>query len=442
MSESAAVQNATIKVYKCPSCGGAVKYSASTGELTCAWCANTYDAASLEVKEVSTQLEGYQCPECGAQLMSDNFIAADTCPYCGNNEIAPQRFEGAFEPDYIIPFTVSKKKAIDCYEAALREKDYLPDDYIAEDRIVSILGTYVPFWLVDGVLDFDYTYKTVKHRSKQSDLVKYHHRVGTYDVVRLPADGSERMADDMMDSIEPYDYSALLPFTTDYLPGFVAERYTVESDDVLGRLANRVARSAAVEATKTVTYDFSERTLEQDRFHAYLHQNKVEQVLLPVWLIVVSYRDEKYLIGVNGQTGKVAVNLPLDQKKQAKKARELAVKRSWWFALLMFSPAIISFIYGWNKNGHETLVTPFIEWANGTYSDDGTLNAAILILVLIFVGLGASLWYGRHSFLEAKEEVRKTMQNVEESRDASVFGTMTITLSELGKGPLSEPAES
>lgn len=421
----------TLDVYKCPSCGGAVGFDATTGSLACKWCGNTYDPGNLEPKRVSAELAGYLCPECGAQLMADDFIVADTCPYCGNNEIALQRFEDDFRPDYVIPFALTKRQAIECYESTLAQKLYLPDDFVSHGKIISVQGTYVPFWLLSGVLDFDYTYVTTRHKSKGGSVVHRHRRAGTYEFNRLPADGSQHMPDDMMDSIEPYDYGALVPFSPEYLPGFIAERYTIGPDSVNERIDLRLTISASREAQKTITEYYSSIRGDKDHFTYITHRDRVDQALMPVWLIVISYNGRKYLVGVNGQTGKVAANLPIDEGKQRRAARRMTPKGMLPLAPILLFPCLVFSGYAAYDLGFDVLAASLAGIMGGSPPEDAvTFRSTICFVAGIVIGVILMLIVARGAYKDAKERIRQSMQNVEESIDASRFSTMTITQSE------------
>ncbi len=414
-------ENATLEVYKCPSCGGAVRFDAATGSLTCMWCRNVYDAEALETKRVSASLEGYLCPECGAELMADDFIAADTCPYCGNNEVAPHRFEGEFEPDSIIPFAISKQQAVECYESYIAQKDYLPDDFIATSRIGSVQGAYVPFWLKDGVVNFDCTYKSQKKDAgKNSYSERYFRRAGTYEYARIPADGSERMPDDMMDSIEPYDLDERVPFSTEYLPGFMAERYTVDAEGVDDRIGNRMCVSAILAAKETAPGLDRGPFIEGDHCTTRFLNGHEEQTLLPVWLIVIAYGGEKYLAGINGQTGKVAINLPIDEKKQTDAAFKGTIKKElpWTLPFFLVGIAIAIAIL---------VIAP---------PSAGMYYAAAVFALL---PIACCAWYFPNRYKREKRKVQENMQNVREAKLSGDYdpNCMTLTLSEQGMGPLS-----
>ena len=47
----------------------------------------------------------------------------------------------------------------------------------------------------------------------------------------VPADGSRKMDDTLMESIEPYDFKDAVPFQQAYLAGYLADRYDVNVDE-------------------------------------------------------------------------------------------------------------------------------------------------------------------------------------------------------------------
>ena len=74
--------------------------------------AQSNDSAQAENK---TEEEAviYNCPSCGAQVVTTASTAATTCFYCQNPVVLGGRLSGEFKPDRVIPFKLSKQKAID-----------------------------------------------------------------------------------------------------------------------------------------------------------------------------------------------------------------------------------------------------------------------------------------------------------------------------------------
>ena len=130
---------------------------------------------------------------------------------------------------------------------------------------------------------------------------------------QIPVDGSEKAPDDLMESVEPFDYSAVVPFQTAYLSGYMADRYDVNADKCRTRAQERAKRSVENALRSTVS---GYNTVTPEICNVRLEHPSAKYVLCPVWLLTSSYNGETYLFAVNGQTGKIAGNMPLNKKAQ------------------------------------------------------------------------------------------------------------------------------
>jgi hypothetical protein len=128
----------------------------------------------------------------------------------------------------------------------------------------------------------------------------------------LPADASTKMPDDLMESLEPFDMSESDSFKTDYLSGYVADKYDVPQEDVLPRMRKRISKSIEEAFGKKVEgyNEFMLRGSEIDTV-----KSDVNYVLFPVWLFNLAWEGKRYTFAMNGQTGKVAGNIPVDEVK-------------------------------------------------------------------------------------------------------------------------------
>ena len=137
-------------------------------------------------------------------------------------------------------------------------------------------------------------------------------RAGSIAFEKIPVDASSKMPDDYMDSIEPYDYTELKPFSTAYLPGFLADKYDVSVEDSRNRADRRCAGSLADALEKTVTgYASCKETARSIQ----LKRGKVHYALLPVWILNTRWEGKDFLFAMNGQTGKLVGNLPVSTKR-------------------------------------------------------------------------------------------------------------------------------
>ncbi len=332
---------AAILEYKCPCCGGVIEYDSTSQQMKCPYCDTVFDeetlrgyddvlkqdkeddmvwetAAGSEWQEGETEgMAVYTCQSCGGEIVADSVTGATKCPYCDNPVIMTKQFAGDLRPDYVIPFKLDKKAA----KAALRKhfegKRLLPKVFKDENHIDEIKGIYVPFWLFDADADANIRYKATRVRVWSDSDYDYTetshyavHRAGNIGFERVPVDGSTRMEDDLMESIEPFDFSEAVDFQTAYLSGFLADRYDVTAEESIDRANERVKRSTEMAFAATVE-GYNSVTPEHSSIH--LSNGSAKYALYPVWLLNTSWNGEKYTFAMNGQTGKFVGNLPVDK---------------------------------------------------------------------------------------------------------------------------------
>ena len=127
----------------------------------------------------------------------------------------------------------------------------------------------------------------------------------------VPVDGSSKMADDLMESVEPFDLSKGVDFQTAYLAGYLADKYDVDAKTCEERANDRI-RSSVEETFASTTDDYHTAVAESTNIR--LSGGRVRYALLPVWILTTRYRDQVYTFAMNGQSGKMVGNLPIDWK--------------------------------------------------------------------------------------------------------------------------------
>ena len=175
------------------------------------------------------------CSSCGAELIHDQTTAVAQCPYCGNNTVIPGTMAGTLKPDYVIPFKMNKTQAVDALKHYYKGKKFLPNAFAETNHVEEIQGVYVPFWLYSARTDAEATFSAENVRTWTEgdyEITETDHyaveRAGYMDFSRVPVDGSQKMPDAHMDSIEPYDYSEITPFSVAYLPGYLTDRFDMD----------------------------------------------------------------------------------------------------------------------------------------------------------------------------------------------------------------------
>ena len=239
----------------------------------------------------------------------------------------------------MIPFKTSKEDAQAAFRNLCKGKPLLPKFFTEEQQLEKITGLYVPFWLYDcsGQLDGSYRATRVHHWSDphysytRTEHFLLNRSAGAL-FSGIPMDGSSKMDDTFMESIEPYDYSQVEDFDMAYLSGFLADKYDVESDSGKERIRTRV-NNALEDQIQSSLIGYS--TVLPTRKNLHVGHSKVRYVLMPVWILNTRYRDKTYTFAMNGQTGKMTGTLPICPKRTAAWFAGLAAAFTAVSALLM-----------------------------------------------------------------------------------------------------------
>lgn len=345
--------------YECPCCGAALIFGSEIQQLTCQYCDNTFDLETVKAyqesqtapveqeehwesskntqwsQEEQETVRTYTCQSCGGELITDDHTAATFCPYCGNPTILPGRLSGGVKPDAVIPFQRSKEDAQKAFLELCKGKPLLPKDFTANHRLEKITGIYIPFWLYECESGFNARYKATRiHRWADAhfNYTRTEHfllnRSAGAEFINIPMDGSSKMDDAIMESIEPYDFSKLVDFETAYLSGYFADKYDVPSETGHERVRQRV--SSTMDDLIAPTLIGYATALPTAKNVSVIH-GKAKYVLLPVWMLCTQYEGKQYLFAMNGQTGKMTGTFPI------------CAKRSWaWFSSIAGAVAAIA----------------------------------------------------------------------------------------------------
>ena len=387
---------AETTTYQCPNCNGRLRFAGDLGKLKCEFCESEFtpeeverifaerqekaDAAARREDErqgrtaeqaeaqVATapiqgenpidtylrnahweglsedQLRSFNCSSCGAQLLADPVTAVTSCPYCGNNAVVPGQLSDMLKPDYVIPFKLDKNAAIAALKNYYEGKKFLPNAFTDENHIEEIQGVYVPFWLYSGTGSGEVTMNARNIRTWSDSKNMYTetdhylaHRSGSMDFHHVPVDGSTKMPDAHMDAIEPFDYSELVPFSVAYLPGYLTDRYDQDAKTCERRATDRVRNTVSSELQNTVQ-GYMEVDLAGG--HTDLDLSEVAYALLPVWMLHTKWNGDDYLFAMNGQTGKLIGDLPIDNGKVFKRFAII------FLPIMVVIAAIVIFVFG------------------------------------------------------------------------------------------------
>ena len=330
-----------LSAYKCPCCGGAIAFDSSVQKMKCPYCETEFDMDTLkqydevlqaeqpddikwdtdaqeEWQEDETgELRTYQCQSCGGEVIGDATTAATTCPYCGNHMVLTDKLAGTLKPDLVIPFKLDKEAAKEALKKHYQGKKLLPRVFQQENHIDEVKGLYVPVWLFDAKADANIRYHGVTMHSWSDSSYDYTetrhyaiYRSGNLAFAGIPVDGSAKMPNELMESVEPFDLSEAVDFQSAYLAGYFADRYDVDAEESIER-ANQRIHTSVEDAFRSTVNGFVNVVAENSNIQT--EKGRVRYALYPVWLLNTTWNGTQYRFLMNGQTGKLAGDLPIDK---------------------------------------------------------------------------------------------------------------------------------
>lgn len=322
--------------YKCPNCGGGLKFDAVKQDFICEYCDSVFKEQDFFVKDEVLENENpepaadeqaefenavlYSCPSCGAQVITDETTAATTCYYCSNPIVLSGRLSGEMKPDMIIPFKIDKKGAIEKFKEMCGKRHFLPKNFIADSRLEEIKGVYFPYWYIDCE-----TSGSINATSKQvrswtvgdfrhtETTIRGHFRQGNMQIRNMPEAALKGNDRDIMRYVCPFIAADFVPFSMSYLSGYFAEKRNVENTDIEAGVQQKIKLFSEEKLEKSI--EVPNVTVKDSSIS--VGNLRWSYNLLPVWVLNYKHKDKNYIYALNGQTGKVYGELPVCGKKLA-----------------------------------------------------------------------------------------------------------------------------
>lgn len=346
--------------YVCPNCTGPLRFNPDKQKFTCEYCLSEFEPEVIqqlseqkEQRETSDEREvnaaekrkeqakaqgaeesdeypvSYTCPSCGAEVVTTSTTAATTCFYCQNPVVLGGRLSGEFNPDKVVPFKLSKEKAMDKFLAMCGKKWFLPKGFAGKEQFEKLNGVYFPYWYADEQKTASLSAVGKKVRTWRSGNKEYTEtrvfnvtRAGDVIVNNVFERALKSESREMLQSVHPYDMTEAKPFKMSYLSGFQAEKRDLEKKDVEPVIEQKMNQYAQQALRNTMEgYD----AIENEHFDQRTDLSAYTYNLMPVWMVTYKYKGEIIPFAINGQTGKAYGELPVNMGKLALFSAGLAV---------------------------------------------------------------------------------------------------------------------
>lgn len=316
-------------MYQCPNCGSGLKYDIEQGELVCNHCQSMFSPY-----EVDRETDGYEdeffeathfvCPQCGGEILSTDNAAAGFCSYCGASTILTSRISKELKPSKIIPFKVSKDQCHVIFKNRMRKAIFAPKAFKDVNNIQGFRGIYMPYWLYRTKQNNNVKIKGEKKYRQGNYMCTDHFDINAYIQAEYNGfyyDASSAFYDNISEPLAPFDFSDSMEFVPSFYSGFYAD---------IPDVPREVYEDSAIEESLKASYDKLSSNVELRGLNVApeLNNNDIvferqletqcdmaQGVMLPVWFMSYRAGNRVAYATVNGQTGKIITDVPVDKKK-------------------------------------------------------------------------------------------------------------------------------
>ncbi|MGQ0564568.1 MAG: zinc finger domain-containing protein [Gemmobacter sp.] len=340
--------------WPCESCGADLRFAPGATELKCASCGNvqaipeapesarTKALGELDLQSAlndslpASQMEeprATPCPACGAVVEFTGAAHAAACPFCATPVVIGTGTHRQIKPQALVPFQLTETQARAAMVAWLGSLWFAPNGLVEYTRRGRALdGLYTPYWTFDAATrsryagqrgDHYFETRTVtvnvngksQQRQEKVQKTRWSRRSGwvsrAFDDVLVLA--STSLPQGYTQGLEPWDLTALKPYTPDYLAGFTAEGYTVALPDGHNSAREIMASQIRHDVMRDIGGDV-QRIDSVDTAHS---AETFKHILLPIWMAAYKFDGRTFRFVVNGQTGRVQGERPWSKWKIA-----------------------------------------------------------------------------------------------------------------------------
>jgi hypothetical protein len=255
--------------------------------------------------------EALRCPACGGILTYAVRSQAVACSFCGHTEleVVPPR-DDVPAPEAYLPARVTTQAADAAFRGWASSSWWYPAK-LREAQLQARL-VYVPAWRVHARVESHWaglvsaaTRSGKRPRAGRATADLWH---------MIPASGALEQLE--LSRLQPFDEREAQPFAADEAETAAAVLGAPWEPPAMSERRARMLAHAAMEADHRRRIQEHER-LVRVRSSALIDDHSVRLLLVPVYLAVFRFRERPWRCVINGQSGVVVGNAPIDRLKVA-----------------------------------------------------------------------------------------------------------------------------
>ena len=308
----------------CPNCGGEVRFSIESQDMECQSCKTHFDPKDynqtpegMETDVYKTQV--FTCPNCGAEIESTDLSATGFCAYCGSAVVFESRVKEEKKPQKIIPFQITKEQCKKIYLNKIRSFYYRKNDLEDSAYLERFVGFYLPYWLYNFAFHEKLQLEGRKQYQSGNYSIKEDYALSGFlqgEVDGIPFDASLRFDDNISGVIAPFSKEKMQDFSPNYLLGFYSEISDTEEQSYVGEAFSFLGEEVGRELMGENGFHSPDILLKKPFYPDAIEKTvSVNRAMFPIWFLSYKKGDRIAYAVVNGETGKIYCDIPIEERK-------------------------------------------------------------------------------------------------------------------------------
>lgn len=308
----------------CPNCGGEVRFSIESQDMECQSCKTHFDPKDynqtpegMETDVYKTQV--FTCPNCGAEIESTDLSATGFCAYCGSAVVFESRVKEEKKPQKIIPFQITKEQCKKIYLNKIRSFYYRKNDLEDSAYLERFVGFYLPYWLYNFAFHEKLQLEGRKQYQSGNYSIKEDYALSGFlqgEVDGIPFDASLRFDDNISGVIAPFSKEKMQDFSPNYLLGFYSEISDTEEQSYVGEAFAFLGEEVGRELMGANGFHSPDILLKKPFYPDAIEKTvSVDRAMFPIWFLSYKKGDRIAYAVVNGETGKMYCDIPIEERK-------------------------------------------------------------------------------------------------------------------------------
>lgn len=313
------------KNIKCKNCGNSISYRPGIG-LKCDYCDSDYSSLERKSKGLvyhESSEEGLLdwgddkktvCQNCSTTYKLEKYEIATSCPSCGKSMVMEGDDIPGMNPDSILPFSISKEKAIEIYKKWMKKGFFVPSKIKKALKVDTIIGTYIPVFTFDAYYETEYEARIGKKKTRVSSNGNLYTKTvwsikrGFYnkDFKNILIPSLKYTSVSNFKNVQDYDCQNSIEYKEDYVAGYKAIRYQVGLDDSYKLALLKIEDIVKDDIKDLLNAD----EIDYVKTNPFITDRRYKYMLVPTYTATTKYGANFYTVSINGRNGEIDGDKP------------------------------------------------------------------------------------------------------------------------------------